>query len=126
MFGRKNIGDSVPPEFRQKLVDGYRAVLVEVDDVIERCTWFLDETRRTDIPPEFVAPLQQMLEEETAIREHVARRVETIPTAPLVIAELGEEMNSINRATVAADDLMRRAGADAAMAIMLQGLAKKS
>ncbi len=125
MFGRKNVGDNVPPELRQQLVEGYRAVLTEVDDVIERCSWFLAEERRSEIPAEFVAPLRETLEEERAIRAHLIRRLEVMMTAPLNVAELGEEMNAINRATVAADDLMKRIGSDAAMQIMLKGLLNK-
>lgn len=125
MFGKKKVGDNVPPEYRQKLLEGYRAVLVEVDDVIERCTWFLDEGRRPDVPSEYIAPLQETLERERSIRAHVLARIESMLTAPLVIAELIEEMNSINQATVAADDLMRKAGSDASVGVILRGLANK-
>ena len=125
MFGRKNVGVQLSPAQRQQLAEAYRTVVAEVDGVIERCAWFLDESRVADVPAEYVQPLRETLEQERAIREHVARRIEGFPTASIVIAELTDEMNAIHQATVAADDLMKRAGTDAAVGIMLNDIKNK-
>ena len=125
MFGRKNVGVQLSPAQRQQLAEAYRTVVAEVDGVIERCAWFLDESRVADVPAEYVQPLRETLEQERAIREHVARRIEGFPTASIVIAELTDERNAIHQATVAADDLMKRAGTDAAVGIMLNDIKNK-
>ncbi len=126
MFGRKKVGADLSPADRARLVEAYQTAVVEVDDTIERCSWFLDETRVSEVPSEYVAPLRDALDLAHANRAILIRRIEEMPTAPVVIDDLAREMNSIHHATVAADDLMRSAGADAATAIILKDLANKS
>ena len=125
MFGRKKIGDDVSPGHRQQLIEGYKGILAEIDDVIERCSWFLEEKNLANVPTEYHDRLRETLETERGLRALVARRIDTMLTGTLVVAEMAEETEVIHRSTVEADDLMRSAGSDASAQVILQALAEK-
>lgn len=126
MFGRKKPGDEVSAENRAQLVEAYRAVGREIDDIVRRCSQLLTGTSAPDVPHEYVLRLRQTLAREQDLCTIVEKRLSTLPTGSISLAELGDEMKAIHQANVAANELLLRAGTDAASNSLIGSLAKRS
>jgi hypothetical protein len=122
MFGRKKVAVDLTAEQRKLLAEACKPVIAEIDDIIERCAWFLDPSRASEVPSEYVVPLRQTLEHERRLRAKVVEWIRVIPTGPIMTSEMEEDFKAVNQATLAANDLLMRAGSDAAVNIMLGGL----